>query len=153
MWPMRTRIQQIRARLEAAVDAESYMGFIQQLANDGVLRQAEMDLHRFAPQDISDLLAVVEVYEDCLTKIEVELGEDDDNIYIAEAREALTKAKEILSSSESWQKGRKLWILYRTTFGTTLKKISYLLRLLLPRIIQLKTCTSLILVFGTDAHI
>ena len=74
---MKTRIQQIRERV------------------DGETMRPE---HR---KDISDLLAVVEVYEDCLTKIEVELGEDDDNIYIAEAREALTKAHEILSSSES----------------------------------------------------
>ena len=105
MWPMRTRIQQIRARLEAAVDAESYMGFIQQLANDGVLRQAEMDLHRFAPQDISDLLAVVEVLEAGLEQYE----QPFDTIITdprhprfididrgLTAREALTKAQAIL---------------------------------------------------------
>ena len=82
---MKTRIQQIKQRLEARLDKTGAHTVSMKVVN----------------QDIADLLAVVEVYEDCLTKIEVELGEDDDNIYIAEAREALTKAKEIFSSSES----------------------------------------------------
>ena len=103
---MKTRIQEIRARLEAAVDAESYMGFIQQLANDGVLRQAEMDLHRFAPQDISDLLAVVEVYEAGLKDVHDEIHdehcEDDTHCNWCESLiMTLTKAQEIFSSSES----------------------------------------------------
>jgi len=82
---MKTRIQQIKQRLEARLDKTGAHTVSMKVVN----------------QDIADLLAVVEVYEDCLIKIEVELGEDDDNIYIAEAREALTKAKEIFSSSES----------------------------------------------------
>ena len=82
---MKTRIQQIKQRLEARLDKTGAHTVSMKVVN----------------QDIADLLAVVEVYEECLIKIEVELGEDDDNIYIAEAREALTKAKEIFSSSES----------------------------------------------------
>ena len=78
---MKTRIQEIRAKLNAYIHWQEHAG---------------QDVSETMAPDIADLLAVVEVYEDCLTKIEVELGEDDDNIYIAEAREALTKAQAIL---------------------------------------------------------
>ena len=117
---MKNRLSEIKNRLEAATPGPWYPGFAWPNAiykNKALTKQLgtvgknshindengkiDAEFIANAPQDISDLLAVVEVYKDCLTKIEVELGEDDDNIYIAEAREALTKAHEILSSSES----------------------------------------------------
>ena len=112
---MKTRIQQIRARLDAATPGPWFISGDVNGENLNIIQtnhttrdvwqiprvKGDYELIANSRQDIADLLAVVEVYEDCLTKIEVELGEDDDNIYIAEAREALTKAHEILSSSES----------------------------------------------------
>ena len=113
---MRTRLSEIKNRLEAATPGPwdnrclntldnmakprhiwTEYGFICELRSPLDSSVADAEFIANAPQDISDLLAVVEVYKDCLTKIEVELGEDDDNIYIAEAREALTKAHEIMN--------------------------------------------------------
>ena len=92
---MKTRIQEIKERANDVRRSDDFGHSTQDLLH------WESQQLTIVQNDIADLLAVVEVYEDCLTKIEVELGEDDDNIYIAEAREALTKAHEILSSSES----------------------------------------------------
>ena len=87
---MKTRIQQIKERANDVRRSDDFGHSTQDLLH------WESQQLTIVQNDIADLLAVVEVYEDCLTKIEVELGEDDDNIYIAEAREALTKAQAIL---------------------------------------------------------
>ena len=88
---MKTRIQQIKERANDVRRSDDFGHSTQDLLH------WESQQLTIVQNDIADLLAVVEVYEDCLTKIEVELGEDDDNIYIAEAREALTKAHEIMN--------------------------------------------------------
>jgi len=126
---MKTRIQQIRERLEAATPGPWYPGFAWPNAiykNKALTKQLgtvgknshindengkiDAEFIANAPQDIADLLAVVEVLEAGLEQYE----QPFDTIITdprhprfididrgLTAREALTKAHEIFSSSES----------------------------------------------------
>ena len=87
---MKTRIQQIKQRLEARLDKTGAHTVSMKVVN----------------QDIADLLAVVEVYEAGLKDVHDEIHdehcEDDTHCNWCESLiMTLTKAQEIFSSSES----------------------------------------------------
>ena len=124
MWPMRTRLSEIKNRLEAATPGPwdnrclntldnmakprhiwTEYGFICELKSPLDSSVADAEFIANAPQDISDLLAVVEVYEAGLEQYE----QPFDTIITdprhprfididrgLTAREALTKAQAIL---------------------------------------------------------
>ena len=121
---MKTRIQQIKQRLEAATPGPwefntslytSSRIWLLPIDAGLILKSEENELAgkmepitrliANAPQDISDLLAVVEVLEACVKLSRSVAGHpsavEGCRIIIKNHNEALTKAHEIFSSSES----------------------------------------------------
>ena len=115
MWPMRTRLSEIKNRLEAATPGPwdnrclntldnmakprhiwTEYGFICELKSPLDSSVADAEFIANAPQDIADLLAVVGVYEAGLKSIST-LDKFKHLHVVNGAQEALTKAHEIMN--------------------------------------------------------